>query len=147
MRCVVMPFAMRAVVLAAALVPVQAIATAAALDEAVCKDLDARQKQLELQGIKDDLAKGPEWAKATLTPARLDAVKQYIEIKEQVAFRCPSLVVVSVPELAEPEAKHPLVEPGKAEASKPTKATKRKKKRQTIEIEVPAPAKKAAKAE
>lgn len=147
MRRVAMSFALRALALAAAAVLIPATARAAPLDEAICRDLDARLKQLELQGVKDDLAKGPVLAKATLAPARLDAVKQYIEVKEQVVFRCPSLIVLSVPELAEPEAKHPLAEPGKSADPKAAKTTRKKRKRQTIEIEVPVPAKKAAKAD
>lgn len=147
MRCFVMPFVVRALAVVAAVTLNSAMVPAAPLDEAACKDLDVRQKQLELQGIKDDLAKGPEQAKATLAPARLDAVKQYIAIKEQVAFRCPSLVVLSVPELAEPEAKHPASEPVKGAEPKSSKSATKKKKRRTIEIEVPAPDKKAAKAD
>lgn len=126
-------------------------AMSAPLDAGVCKDLDAQQKQLELQGIKDDIAKGPEWAKANMTMARLAVVKQYIEIKEQVAFRCPSLVVVSVPELAEPEAKVPEAAaaakpPAKAAAQPPAKP-KKKKKRKAAEATPPAPEAAATKTE
>lgn len=148
MRFVVTSLAVRILAAVTGLVLVPAVAPAAPLDEVVCKDLDARLKQLELDGVKDDLAKGPEFAKANVTMARLAVIKDYIETKEQVAFRCPSLIVVSVPELAEPEAKHPLAEPGKAAEPKSSKSTKKTKKRQTIEIEVPTPpAKKATKAE
>ncbi len=122
-------------------------AQSAPLDEAVCKDLDAQQKQLELQGIKEDLAKGPEWAKTNLTMARLAVVKQYIELKEQVAFRCPSLVVVSVPELAEPEATAPLADPAAKAADKPAAKPKRKKKRKAADATPPLPEAAATKTE
>lgn len=129
-----MRFSVRALALSAGLAVAAgpAPARAAPLDEAVCKDLDAQQKQLELQGIKDDLAKGPEWGKANLTMARLAVVKQYIEITEEVSFHCPSLVVVSVPELAEPEAKAPLAPPDAkpaAKAAEPPAKVKSKKRK------------------
>jgi hypothetical protein len=47
-------------------------AAATPLSEDVCKTYDAQQKILEIQGIREDLAKGPVWAKANLaaSPAR-----------------------------------------------------------------------------
>ena len=120
-------------------------AAAAPLDETICKTYDAQQKILESQGLKADVAKGPDWAKATLSAARIVLVKQYIYIKEQVAFRCPSLIVVSVPELAEPEAKHPQAD---AKAKAPGKATvkskkKDKKRKKSADGSVPLPSQKA----
>ena len=82
------------------------------------------RRTLEAQGIVEDVAKGPEWAKANLPASRLELIKQYIYVKEQTAFRCPSLVVVSVPELAEPEA---LVPGSKAPAKAGKKATSKTK--------------------
>ncbi len=116
---------------------------AAPLDEATCKTYDAQQKILEIQGLKEDLAKGPDWAKANLSAARIVLVKQYVYVKEQVAFRCPSLIVVSVPELAEPEAKHPQAE-AKAKATekaavKPKKKDKKRKKAAVGSVPLPAP--------
>lgn len=147
MRIELSLFPLRAASFALTLVLASVAVPAAPLDGAVCRDLDAQQKQFELTGIKDDLAKDPAWAKANLSAGRLEAVKQYIEVKEQVSFRCPSLVVVSVPELAEPEAKAPEAAPAKAADAKPAKASSKKKKHKTIQIEVPAPAKKATTAE
>lgn len=148
-----MRFAVKSVAASVAVLVAFGLAPAmsAPLDEAVCKDLDAQQKQLELQGIKDDIAKGPEWAKANLTMARLAVVKQYIEIEEQVAFRCPSLVVVSVPELAEPEAKvpeaAPAAKPPAKAAAQPAAKPKKKKKRKAAEATPPVPAASATKTE
>ncbi len=118
-------------------------AAAAPLDEAACKTYDAQQKVLETQGLKEDVAKGPDWAKANLSAARIELVKQYIHIKEQVSFRCPSLIVVSVPELAEPEAKHPQADPaGKATEKAVVKPKKRKdkKRKKSADGSVPLPA-------
>lgn len=120
-------------------------AAAAPLDEAACKTYDAQQKLLESQGLKEDLAKGPEWAKTNLSAARIVLVKQYIYVKEQVAFRCPSLIVISVPELAEPEAKHPQAD-AKAKATDKAAAKskkKDKKRKKSADGSVPLPAQKA----
>lgn len=119
---------------------------AAPLDEAACKTYDAQQKILETQGLKEDVAKGPDWAKINLSTARIVLVKQYIYIKEQVAFRCPSLIIVSVPELAEPEAKHPQAD-AKAKATEKaavkSKKKKDKKRKKSADGSVPLPAQKA----
>ena len=111
---------------------------AAPLDETTCKAYDTQQKSLEAQGLNEDVAKGPEWAKANLSDARVVQIKQYIFVKEQVAFRCPSLIVVSVPALAEPEAKQPQAQ---AVAKSPAKAKKKrdKKRKKSAEGSPPPP--------
>lgn len=120
------------------------LAGAAALDEAACKTLEVEQNILESQGLKEDLAKGPGWAKANLSASRIVLVKQYIQIKEQVAFRCPSLIAVSTPELAEPEAKHPQADPKVKPTEKAAVKTKKKaKKRKTSADGSPPPPQKA----
>jgi hypothetical protein len=115
---------------------------AAPLRDAACKNLDAQQRILETQGLKEEVAKGPDWAKANLSTSRLALIKHYIYVKEQVAFRCPSLTIAAAPELAEPEAAQPLAkETGKA-AGKSKKKTKKQKK--SASGAVPAPPEKAA---
>jgi len=132
-----------AAILAAALAGVANPLAAAPLDEAACKSFDAEEKSLEIQGIKDDVAKGPEWAKANLSASRLELIKHYIYLKEQVDFRCPSLIVVSVPELAEPEAGQPT-EKAPAKAGKKGASKKKDKKRKnSADGSVPPPAPKA----
>ena len=119
------------------------LARAAPLDAAQCKTYDAQQKILEGQGLKVDVARGAEWAKADLSASRVELIKHYIYLKEQVAFRCPSLIAVSAPELAEPEARHPIAEaPGKA-GKKASGKKRDKKKRKAADGSVPLPAKKA----
>ena len=44
---------------------------------------------LELDGVRDSMANGPEWAAANLPPTRLNDVKRLIELDELVMFRCP----------------------------------------------------------
>lgn len=116
---------------------------AAPLDEATCKTYDAQQKILESQGLEVDVSKGADWAKANLSAARIVLVKQYIYIKEQVAFRCPSLIVVSVPELAEPEAQHPAADAKAKEKAAVKSKKKDKKRKKSAAGSVPLPAPKA----
>jgi hypothetical protein len=120
-------------------------AGAAPLGEEVCKTYDAQQKILEIQGVKEDLARGPVWAKANLTPSRLEVIKHYIYLKEQVTFRCPSLTVLSAPDLAEPEAKQPLAGQAKTTGKSGKKTKQRRKK--SAEQAVPAPAQKGTAAQ
>ncbi|MEZ5924655.1 MAG: hypothetical protein R3D57_09750 [Hyphomicrobiaceae bacterium] len=114
-------------------------AVAAPLDDETCKTFETQQRLLESQGLQADLAKGIDAARTELAASRLELVKHYIYLKEQVAFRCPSLLVVSVPELAEPEAQQPLAAAAPSSSSK--KKSKRKKK--SAEGTVPPPPKKA----
>jgi len=39
-------------------------------------------------GVRDDMQRGPEWAKANLTPERLGNIQHLIGIEEQLEFRC-----------------------------------------------------------
>jgi hypothetical protein len=117
------------------------VARAAPLDETACKTYDVQKKILEAQGLQEEIARGPDWAKANLSTSRLALIKHYLFVKEQVAFRCPSLMVVSIPELAEPEAKQPLAKA----TSKATGKSKRKdkKRKKAAGGAVPAPSPKA----
>ncbi len=64
-------------------------ARAAPLDDAACVSLSVERDGLIAQGIKDDKAKGPAWAKANLSDERLAAIAHLIELEEQLSFRCP----------------------------------------------------------
>ncbi len=66
-----------------------------ALEAAECKTIDAEMKTLEASGLKGDLDKGVEWAKANLAGSRMEQVKVYLDLREKVLFRCPSLVVAT----------------------------------------------------
>ncbi len=39
-------------------------------------------------GTRDDMERGPEWAKANLPPDRLENILRLIEVEEQLEFRC-----------------------------------------------------------
>jgi hypothetical protein len=93
-----MPSARLPLVLAALLALVAALtqARAAPLDAETCARLQAEQGQLEDAGVEKDMAKGPEWAKANLGLEKLQRVQRFIEIEEQLLFRCRSKAIVSL---------------------------------------------------
>lgn len=63
-------------------------AHAAPLEKEACDQIKAEQATLGTAGARAHYAKGPAWAKANLTPEKLQQVARLIEIDEQVAFRC-----------------------------------------------------------
>jgi hypothetical protein len=78
--------------LAAALSEVRA----APLDAEACARLKVEQGQLEDAGVEKDMAKGAEWAKSNLGLEKLQRVQRFIEIEEQLLFRCRSKTIVSL---------------------------------------------------
>lgn len=58
------------------------------LAKEACETLKTEQDTLVTGGIKDELAKGPDWAKSNLKPARLQEIARYIELEEHLNFRC-----------------------------------------------------------
>lgn len=70
---------------------------AAALDPDSCAKLQGELESLEKAGLKDLLAKGAEWGKANLAPGKLQEIKRYIEVDEQLLFRCPGRHLVNLP--------------------------------------------------
>lgn len=59
------------------------------LEDQACAALSTEREGLLSRGVKDDMAKGPEWAKANLAPERMREVARLLDIEEQLAFRCP----------------------------------------------------------
>jgi hypothetical protein len=82
-----------------ALAVFSASASAAPLNRAACKGLKVEREALIAKGIKADIAKGPAWGKASLGPARLDEIRRFIELNEQLTFRCGRRMI----KLGEPE--------------------------------------------
>lgn len=73
------------------LIAAPAPAMGAKLEKPECDALKSELVQLTTTGVKADMARGPEWAKANLAPERLVQVKRLIEIEEQLNFRCELL--------------------------------------------------------
>jgi hypothetical protein len=73
-------------------------AAAATLDQDACARLKTELLQLELAGTRNDMAQGPDWAKANLSGGKLAQIKRLIEIEEQLSFRCQGKPLVALPE-------------------------------------------------
>jgi hypothetical protein len=94
-------------------------AMAASLDKETCDKLKGEQMELEGTGVRGNMAKGPEWAKANLAPDKLGQIKRLIEVEELLLFRCqgrPLVVLPPEPELdpaAKPDEKDDDTAPAK----------------------------------
>jgi hypothetical protein len=79
-------------------------AAAATLDQEACAGLKTELGQLELTGVRGNMAKGPEWAKGNLSADKLQQIKRLIELDEQILFRCQGKPLVVLPEGVDAEA-------------------------------------------
>src|SRR5262245_48945664 len=77
------------------------VAQSAPLDKASCDKLKSEQAQLEQDGVRGTMAKGPVWAKANLQPEQLGQVHRLIEIDGQLLFRCQGRPLVELPKETE----------------------------------------------
>ncbi len=73
------------------------VAKAASLDKETCDKLKVEQAQLEGAGVRNAMAKGPEWAKANLAADKLGEIKRLIEVDELLLFRCQGRPLVVLP--------------------------------------------------
>ena len=142
----------RSTALAVSLAVTLALVAASSLAEPMAKDacdgVKAEQDGLVAGGVRDDMAKGADWAKANLGHDRLQRIQRYIELDEQLLFRCGHAKVRFVPPpeeeapaeppkpaekpkakpkpkpeaKAKPDAKGPAAEPAKAQAAPSEKA-------------------------
>ena len=87
----------RILLLLAALAVALVQARASPLDAESCTKLLTEHGELEVAGVEADMAKGPEWAKANLGLEKLERVRRFIEVKEQLVFRCRQKSLVSLP--------------------------------------------------
>jgi hypothetical protein len=86
----------RVVLFVAAAVVGFAQARAAPLDADTCAKLKGEHSQLE-RAVEKDIEKGPEWAKANLAHDKLDRIQRFIELEEQLLFRCRDKSLVTLP--------------------------------------------------
>ena len=68
------------------------------LDEPACQRLRTEQQALTVLGIDKHVEKGAGWAKERLTVADLNLVKRYLDVFEQIKFRCDKIVAMAEPE-------------------------------------------------
>ncbi len=64
------------------------MAAATPLDDDGCKRLETEREALVVLGIDKYFEHGVEWAKTNLNVADLNLVKRYLEVFEQLRFRC-----------------------------------------------------------
>jgi hypothetical protein len=67
-------------------------AKAAPLDPQACNTLKSEYQGLVAAGAKNDMEKGPQWAKSNLQPDRMNAIERLIAVVEQLSFRCGELM-------------------------------------------------------
>jgi len=122
----------------AALLVQAPVSWAAQLDKESCTKLKGEQAQLEKDGVRGTLGKGPDWAKANLGPEKLEQVRRLIELDEQLLFRCGGRPLVVLP--SDPDAA-----PGEGAPEKPERspASEREKRSLDAARKAPVPAKKA----
>ncbi len=78
----------RSVVAAAVWVAGPAAALATKLDKAACASLASELNSVLATGVKAEMERGPEWAKANMPPERLQSALRLLEIEDQLEFRC-----------------------------------------------------------
>ena len=108
-----------AVIAAALLAGASCAARAAPLDPDSCAKLKVQLEEIEKTGARDNLARGPEWAKANLAPDKLEDVRRLIETDEQLLFRCPGRHLVNLPLEPDPPPPPPTPSPPACPPSSP----------------------------
>ena len=63
-------------------------ALAAPLDKAACAKLTLDMQNMKMLEVDKLMEKGPAWAASNLSDADLSLVRQYIDLDEQLKFRC-----------------------------------------------------------
>lgn len=88
-------------------------AVAAPLDPEGCAKLKASIEEFEKGGVRDNMARGPAWAKANLPAEKLEDIRRLLEADEQHLFRCPGRHLVNLP--LEPDPPPPPPSENKAD--------------------------------
>ena len=100
-----------------------ATANAAMHDSETCRRLKAEHDSMNASGLREIMAKGPDWAKSNLTKERLEQVKRFLSLEEDVRFRCPLGKARPELEAAESEAgATTALQPGETAGSAPAPA-------------------------
>ena len=114
LRLAVPAFALGALVLCPAL-------KAAPLDKNACAKLSQDLQNLKALNVDKLMEKGPSWAAANLSASDLGLVRQYIDLDEQMKFRClPPGSLVRLKHLEDEDDKGAAKPPAQAGADKGT---------------------------
>lgn len=118
-----------AVALFAALAAVALLAVATAptqaarLEASRCTEIASEREALLATGVREQMAKGPGWARDNLPRATLDRIARLIDLDEQLTFRCPLKFSTSPLKPAAPENaaedEEAAVKPSEANAATP----------------------------
>jgi hypothetical protein len=69
------------------------------LEKEACERLQSEKQTLVVLGVDKEFSKGPEWAKANLAQSELNLLKRYIDLEEQLKFRCGlAMVTLQIPD-------------------------------------------------
>jgi hypothetical protein len=71
-----------------AVLPLGLSAMAAPFDKEACAALEVQQKKLLTPDMRAALERGPDWVKDHLDHEKIEKVREYLMVEEQVAFRC-----------------------------------------------------------
>jgi hypothetical protein len=99
------------------------------LDKDACAQLAAERDSLTKMGVKDNMAKGPEWASANLPASGLDLIKRYITVEELIKFRCRAAGVAHSASAVKARKKHARRRAAKKKEAKKREAKKREAKK------------------
>lgn len=75
-------------------------AAAVPLDAPACQQLQVQLDALRAEGAADDMARGPEWARANLLEDRLRRISMLLDVEEKLNFRC-GLAKITLPNTIE----------------------------------------------
>lgn len=64
-------------------------AGAGMLDQESCRRIKSEFDTLAASGLREIMAKGPDWAKSNVTKERMEQIRRYLALEEDVRFRCP----------------------------------------------------------
>jgi hypothetical protein len=115
-------------------------AAATPLDEESCKKLQTERQGLAVLGVDKNLEKGADWAKANLKAADISLVKRYLELYEQLKFRCEKVIALIEPDEPEDEGEDGVTK----KEGPPAPERKDGKTEKASSIEQVAPAKETA---
>jgi hypothetical protein len=73
------------------------------LDKQSCTSLQADRKQLLTRNMQAALDQGPDWVKTHLNEAEIELVRRFLNIEEQIQFRCRGGGVAKIEPKPEPK--------------------------------------------
>jgi hypothetical protein len=117
--------------------------SAGILDAESCRRHKSEYDALANSGIRDVMTKGPEWAKTNLTKERMEQVRRYLALEEDVRFRCP--LGKARPELEAAESEAGASTPLNADETAPAAKAPPQPKSKPTQKSKPASAQQAAK--